>query len=415
MDRDAHAIAFLLHEFRNCVASVHGCAQTLREREPGLRSDQREALLDIILKQSDRLDWLTRAASSMDGGLPARAAATRDLASIVRDAAVFAGVDVVLDLTDDAPVAADEVRLGLALEAAFLALRAGDAAATATLGQEALEIRSTARDLLQRGRVWKVALARKLLREEGCRLVLRPDPGGDDGDPPLRFRRAIGVVSDPGVRVLVVDDHEITRQGIRLTAEAVVGVEVVGEAGTGTDAVRLCRELAPDLVLMDLDMPEMDGVEATRRLKEESPDTTVLVLTVHDDEEAAIAAIRAGASGFVPKSSSVAEIRTALDALKSGQTYIPSTSGVGLLRYLREAAGGLERDAPRAQRITERERQILVLLAHGLSARQIGKNLGISERTVNTHVGSVYRKLGVNNRIGAVRAAVRAGLVELPR
>ncbi len=216
-------------------------------------------------------------------------------------------------------------------------------------------------------------------------------------------------------RVLIADDHAVTRSGIRLMAEMVDGFEVVGEAATGTEAIRLCGELHPDLVLMDLQMPEMHGIECTRRVKEQFPDIQVLILTVHEDEEAVFEAIRAGASGYLSKTASVSDVRTALDAVRSGGTYLtPSIAGIAI-RSLSKRVNEAHKASRASDLTTQREREVLGLLAKGLSARAIASRLGISERTVNTHIGHAYRKLGVNNRVDAILAAMRLGLVETPR
>lgn len=222
------------------------------------------------------------------------------------------------------------------------------------------------------------------------------------------------MLTEQTCRVFIVDDHAVARTGLRLLAEALPGVTVVGEASTGIEAVEACRTLRPDVVLMDLEMPEMDGIEATRRLKREVGDTAVLVLTVHDDDASILDAIRAGVSGFLPKSAGLDEIQAAFEALRSGGAYLSAAIGGRALDYLSKKAGEAERTAEAWELITGREREILGLLGRGLSARRIATRLGISERTVNTHVSHVYRRLGVNNRVDAVREGMRLGLIESP-
>lgn len=221
-------------------------------------------------------------------------------------------------------------------------------------------------------------------------------------------------MTGPSLRVLIADDHGVVREGIRLLIAGVDGVEIVGEARDGAEAIELCRELEPDAVLMDVDMPEMDGVAAARRLRDELPAVRVLVLTVHEDEETIFDAVRAGASGYVTKSAGSAELAEALGALAQGGAYMTPLAARKALRYLAQQAEVAERAARAADVTTEREREILGLLAHGLSAREVAARLGISERTVNTHVGHIYRRLGVRNRVDAVREGIRLGLVEAP-
>lgn len=222
-------------------------------------------------------------------------------------------------------------------------------------------------------------------------------------------------MSEAPWRVVVADDHAVARHGIRLLVESLHGVEVVGEAATGAEAVELARDLEPDLVLMDLDMPEMGGVEAIAQLKEHMPALPVLVLTVHEDGEAVYEAIRVGAAGYLSKAASIDVIREAFTALRSGGAYLTPTIAASALSHLSAKAEEARLAAVADELTTPREREILALLGRGLSARRIASRLGISERTVNTHVGHIYRRLGVNNRVDAVREGMRLGLVESPR
>lgn len=216
------------------------------------------------------------------------------------------------------------------------------------------------------------------------------------------------------LRILIADDHAVTRSGIRILAELEGSIEVVAEAATGAEAVRLCDEVEPDLVLMDLQMPEMGGVEAIGVLRERHPDLPILVLTVHEDEDAVFEAIRAGATGYLPKSASTAEVHEALHAIRDGQTYMPPAIAGLAIRSLSRHIDESGRASKSSGLLTDRETEVLQLLATGLSARNIGGTLGISERTVNTHIGHVYRKLDVNNRVDAIVAGMRLGIVDAP-
>src|SRR5687768_8308322 len=165
-----------------------------------------------------------------------------------------------------------------------------------------------------------------------------------------------------GWRVIVADDHAVTRHGVRLLVDGLEGVEVVGEASTGNEAIELAKELRPDVILMDLDMPELGGLEATRRIRAEQPDVAVLILTVHEDGEAVYEAIRAGANGYLPKASSLTEIRSAFDALASGGAFMsPSVAGAAL-GYLSRKAEDAHKAAAATDMTTPREREILELL-----------------------------------------------------
>lgn len=216
------------------------------------------------------------------------------------------------------------------------------------------------------------------------------------------------------LRLLLADDHEVVREGVRLVAETIPGIEVVGEATSGREAIELAVALEPHAVLMDVDMPELDGVTAAAELRDRLPDVRVLMLTVHEDEETIFECVRAGASGYLTKSSGSAELGRALTALAQGGAYMTPLAARKALRYLARQAETAQEAVRAADVTTGREREILELLARGLSAREVGERLGISERTVNTHVGHIYRRLGVRNRVDAVREGIRLGLVEIP-
>ncbi len=209
-------------------------------------------------------------------------------------------------------------------------------------------------------------------------------------------------------RVLLVEDHPLTRRGIKAILEALPNVTVVGEAETGAEAVERAVELDANLVLMDLNMPEMDGLEATRRLRAQTNGAAIVVLTVRDDQEAVTEAFRAGASGFISKSAGITELAQMLHSIDADGVYLRPPDTTKLL-----SAIGVRVEPPPFQ-LTAREQQVLELLAQGHSARVIGTHLGIGERTVNTYVANLYRKMGVNNRVAAVREGFRLHLIEPP-
>jgi DNA-binding NarL/FixJ family response regulator len=199
-------------------------------------------------------------------------------------------------------------------------------------------------------------------------------------------------------KVLVVDDHSVTRHGVVLLCTAAEGVEVIGEASDGNEAIARVTELLPDVVLMDVDMPRRDGISATKQIRQDHPSVGVVVLTVHEDQETIFEAIKAGASGYLPKSATLDDIRSAVKAVAAGGSFLDPVQARKLLHQFNRYA-----DETKA------------LLAEGLTSRQIASQLVISERTVNTHIGNIYRKLHVNNRVDAVREAMRIRLVEPPR
>ena len=213
------------------------------------------------------------------------------------------------------------------------------------------------------------------------------------------------------VRVLVVDDHDLFRTGLtRLFGEA-DGLKVVAEARTGDDAVRRAAELLPDVVVMDIDMPGISGVEATRRLLEVSPHSAVLMLTATDDEENVLSAVLAGASGYLLKGSKMSEIVRGVRAAAAGQSLIaPRVAGSLLTRLRRHAPA--EQPKKRPSDLTPRELDVLRLLVAGCETIEIGRRLHLSPSTVKHHVSSTFDKLGVENRVQAAVMAVREGLVD---
>jgi len=213
-----------------------------------------------------------------------------------------------------------------------------------------------------------------------------------------------------GIRVLIADDQALVRSGFRLIVETRPDLEVVGEAEDGEDAVRLARELEPDVILMDVRMPGVDGIEATRRIVAAGSAARILVLTTFDLDEYVYAAVRAGASGFLLKDVRPGDLVEAIRLVANGSALLgPGVTRRLLERFADEHVSG---DAAAAvARLTEREREILRLLASGLSNAELARQLVVSETTVKTHVSNVLRKLGVRDRVQAVIVAYDAGLV----
>jgi DNA-binding NarL/FixJ family response regulator len=212
------------------------------------------------------------------------------------------------------------------------------------------------------------------------------------------------------IRVVLVDDQELMRVGFRMVLGAQPDMEIVGEAGNGEVAVRLAAELRPDVVLMDVRMPVLDGVEATKMITTAGT-AKVLVMTTFDLDEYALTALRNGASGFMLKDTPPDHLVAALRSVASGDAVVsPSVTRRLLDRFL-GAAGGQLRDASVLDALTEREREVLVLIAQGLSNTEIARKLFLSEATVKTHVGRVLAKLELRDRVQAVVLAYETGLV----
>jgi DNA-binding NarL/FixJ family response regulator len=212
------------------------------------------------------------------------------------------------------------------------------------------------------------------------------------------------------IRVLVVDDQPLVRSGFRMILEGQPDLELVGEAEDGLQAVERSRELDPDVILMDVRMPNLDGVEATRRLVDANTRARILVLTTFDLDEYVHAAIRAGANGFLMKDVQPAELVAAIHVVAAGNALFAPAATQRLLERFASAATAAP-DERSLDHLTEREREILRLIANGLSNAELAAQLHLSETTVKTHVSSMLRKLGVRDRVQAVIAAYDAGLV----
>jgi len=209
------------------------------------------------------------------------------------------------------------------------------------------------------------------------------------------------------IRILLADDHPVLRAGLRALIHSQPGMEVVAEAADGAEAVRKAGETAPDLALMDVTMPGMSGIAAIEQLRQASPRTRVLVLTVHGDADAR-AALEAGASGYVTKDMEGPEILNAIRAVSRGRTFVAHLPRVG--RSQSAGAG----DAA-AKRLSERERQVLELVARGHTNREVAERLALSVKTVETYRARLSDKLGLRSRAELVRFAAETGLLVLPR
>lgn len=214
------------------------------------------------------------------------------------------------------------------------------------------------------------------------------------------------------IRLLLADDHAVVRSGLRLLLEAQPDLAIIGEAENGEEAIRRTAELQPDVVLMDIEMPGMNGIEAARRIKAQSPGTSVLALTMYEDDQYFFEMLRAGASGYVPKRAAPDELASAIRAVSRGEVFIhPSLAGRLVQDYLQRR--DVEVQEPAAGDLTPREQEVLTLIAQGLSNNEIADQLVISAKTVDRHRENIMRKLNLHNRVDLVKYALRKGLIDL--
>ncbi|MFS8639850.1 MAG: response regulator transcription factor [Symbiobacteriaceae bacterium] len=232
---------------------------------------------------------------------------------------------------------------------------------------------------------------------------------------PDRNRQRPGGEAARPIRVLVADDHAILRDGIRTLLEAQPDIEVVGEASDGVEAVELARQLKPDVVLLDIGMPGMNGIEATRTILQDVPETRVLILSMHDNEEYIFPILEAGASGYVLKRSAATELVSALRAVVQGHTILhPDVAAKVLAGVSRRQRGeGGEGPPKRVDGLTERETEILTLIAQGLTNQEIADRLFISIKTVQAHRSNIMEKLDLHDAVELTKYAIRHGLISL--
>lgn len=214
------------------------------------------------------------------------------------------------------------------------------------------------------------------------------------------------------IRVLLAEDHTIVRKGLRSLLDAEAGIEVVGGAGDGREAVRKVQQLSPDIVVMDIAMPGLNGLEGTRQIRKRFPEVKVVILTMHTDEEYILQILASGASGYVVKQAAPRELVSAIQSVhRGGSFFSPSISKKIVEGYIRQAEATVEANS--YQKLTEREREVLQLIAEGHSTRQIGQLLHISVKTVETHRAHLTDKLDIHSVAELTQYAIRKGVISL--
>ena len=213
------------------------------------------------------------------------------------------------------------------------------------------------------------------------------------------------------MKILIVDDHTLVRDGIRALLTLVADIEVVGEATNGKEALEKVKELAPDVVLMDLAMPIMGGLEATRRIRKEFPGTKVLALTQYDDSEYVIPVIEAGACGFVTKMGAFSELTSAIQAAYNGESFLSSSAAAALIEEYQQKAS-LDGKDP-YQQLTDREKEVLKLVVEGHTAREIADMLVVSPKTVEGYKTNLMNKLNIHNQTDLIKFAIRKRVITL--
>lgn len=217
-------------------------------------------------------------------------------------------------------------------------------------------------------------------------------------------------VASDKIRVLLADDHTVVRESMRDILNLQPDIEVVGEARTGVEAVRLAVLLRPDVILMDIEMPGMDGLEATRTILDQCPEAGILALTAHEDEAHIFALLEAGAEGYIVKSARLADVLAAIRAVARGEPALDPRAMRAMMRKLADRKRAAEpRDASMPEPLTDREMEVLRLAATGASNKEIARRLCISVRTVQVHLSNIFGKLGVRSRTEAALLAIRRG------
>ena len=216
------------------------------------------------------------------------------------------------------------------------------------------------------------------------------------------------------IRLLIVDDHQIVRAGLRMLFAAEADMSIVGEAGSGTEALQAVVELKPDVVIMDVAMPGMSGIEATRRIKQIAPEVAVLALTMHEDEQYFLEMLNAGAAGYIPKRAAPDDLVSAIRVVHQGNVFLHATLAKFLINEVlhhSEVVESAVKATPQVDSLTPREHEVLRLIAEGLTSREIAQQLTLSPKTVDRHRENIMAKLNLHSRVDLVKYAIERGLL----
>ncbi len=213
----------------------------------------------------------------------------------------------------------------------------------------------------------------------------------------------------PPIKLILVDDHDIVRAGLRMLLEAQPNIEIVAEASSGAEAIALAEKYQPNVILMDVTMPDMNGIQTTRQIKAHHPKIAVLALTIHEEEDYFFQMLDAGASGYIPKRAAPEDLLRAIHTVHRGEVFLHSSVAGALVKDFLERGNA---DSPtEPSNLTEREQEVLTLIAEGLTNKQIGEKLGISPKTVARHRDNITKKLNLSSRAELTRYAIQKGLI----
>jgi len=226
----------------------------------------------------------------------------------------------------------------------------------------------------------------------------------------MKMQNMVGKM--PPLKVLIVDDHTLFREGLRFILDKHQDIVVVGEASDGIEALAKVRKLKPDVVLLDITMPRLSGIETLKEIKSNAPDTSVIILTMHSKEQYILEILTHGANGYILKDSASEDLMSAIRAVVKGDAYLSPPISTSLLSHYRKDANGTSAAKGKTVRLTNREKEVLRMLSVDLSTKEIGETLGISHRTVENHRSNIMKKLNIHSKVGLLKYAIQTGIID---